>query len=103
MTSKKSILYFQGPGNYTEETLKASKERADELGIKDIVVASTEGSTALKAIELFKGYNLIVVTHVTGYKEQGEQEFSEDNMRKIREGGGKILTATMVFSARART
>lgn len=98
MTSKKSILYFQGPGNYTDESLKASKERADELGIKDIVVASTMGSTALKAVEVFTGYNLIVVTHVTGYKEPGGQELSEDRMKKICDGGGKILTATMVFS-----
>ena len=49
MTSKKSILYFQSPGDHTEETLRASKERADELGINDIVVASTEGTTASRA------------------------------------------------------
>ena len=98
MTSKKSILYFQGPGDHTEETLIASKERADELGINDIVVASTEGSTALKAVEVFKGYNVVIVTHVTGYKEPGEHEVSEVRMEKIREAGGKILTATMVFS-----
>jgi hypothetical protein len=98
MTSKKSILYFQRPGDHTEETLRASKERADELGLNDIVVASTEGSTALKAIEVFTGYNIVIVTHVTGYKEPGEQEVSENRMRKIREAGGKILTSTMVFS-----
>jgi len=51
--------------------LKASKERADELGIRDIVVASTEGSTGLKAVEVFKGYNVVIVTHVTGYKGPG--------------------------------
>ena len=58
MTSKKSILYFPGPGDHTEETLKAAKERADELGIRDIVVSSTEGTTALKAVDLFKGYKV---------------------------------------------
>ena len=98
MTSMKSIQYFDGPGDYTEETLKASKVRAKELGINDIVVASTEGSTALKAMEVFEGYNVVIVTHVTGYKEPGGQEVSEDRMRKIRESGGKILTSTMVFS-----
>jgi hypothetical protein len=28
MTSKKSILYFDGPGDHKTETLKAAKERA---------------------------------------------------------------------------
>ena len=98
MTSRKSIFYFEGPGNHTDETLKASKERADELGIKDIVVASTEGTTALKAVEVFKGYNVVVVTHVAGYQEPGGQEVSEENGKKIREAGGKILTAAHAFS-----
>jgi hypothetical protein len=98
MTSKKSILYFPSPGDHTDETLKASRERADELGIRDIVVASTEGTTALKTVDVFKGFNVVVVTHVTGYKEPGGQEVSEERMKKIREDGGKILTTTMAFS-----
>jgi hypothetical protein len=98
MTSKKSILYFEGPGDYTDETLIASKERADELGIKDIVVASTEGTTALKTVDAFKGYNVVVVTHVTGYQEPGGQEVSEEREKKIREAGGRILTAAHAFS-----
>jgi hypothetical protein len=71
MTSEKSILYFPGPGDHTDETLTAAKERADELGIKDIVVSSTEGTTGFKAVDVFKGYNVVIVTHVTGYKEPG--------------------------------
>jgi hypothetical protein len=96
--TRKSILYFSNPGDHTEETLNASKERAEELGIRDIVVASTEGSTALKAVQMFNGFNLIVVTHVTGYKEPGIQELSEDVMRTVSDAGGIVLTATMVFS-----
>jgi len=98
MTKKKSILYFPGPGDHTDETLKASKERADELGIRDIVVSSTEGTTALKAVDVFNGYNVVVVTHVTGYKEPGGQEVSDERAKKIRDGGGKIVTAAHAFS-----
>ena len=98
MASKKSIMYFDGPGDHTAETLKAAKERAEELGIIDIVLASTEGTTALKALDVFNGYNVVIVTHVTGYKEPGDQEVSEERIKKIRDAGGKILTATMVFS-----
>jgi hypothetical protein len=98
MTEKKSILYFPDPGDHTDETLKASKERADELGIRDIVVSSTEGTTALKAVNVFKGYNVVVVTHVTGYKEPGDQEVNEERAEQIHKGGGKILTAAHAFS-----
>jgi hypothetical protein len=46
---KKSIVYFEsaGPEN-TEETIRLSRERASELGIRDVVVASTHGGTRLK-------------------------------------------------------
>ena len=98
MTTKKSILYFPGPGDHTDETLKAAKERADELSIRNIVVSSTEGTTALKALDVFKGYNVVVVTHVTGYKEPGELEVSDETAEKIRARGGKIVTAAHAFS-----
>ena len=84
MTIKKSILYYPGPGDHTDETLEAAKERADELGIKDIVVSSTEGTTALKAVDVFKGYNIVIVTHVTGYGEPGSQEVSDERARAQR-------------------
>ena len=89
LIKKKSILYFTGPGDHTDETLKAAKERADELGIRDIVVSSTEGTTALRAVDVFKGYNVVIVTHVTGYKEPGELEVSNERAKKIRDRGGQ--------------
>jgi hypothetical protein len=98
MTTKKSILYFPNPGDHTDETLKAAKKRADELEIRDIVVSSTEGTTALKAVDTFMGYNVVVVTHVAGYKEPGGQEVSDERAEKIRDSGGKILTAAHAFS-----
>jgi hypothetical protein len=62
-------VYFEkaGPEN-TEETLKLAKMRAEELGIRNVVVASTTGETGVKASKVFKGYNLVVVSHVTGFK-----------------------------------
>jgi hypothetical protein len=98
MMRKKSILYFPNPGDHTDETLNAAKERADELGIRDIVVSSTEGTTALKTVDVFKGYNVVVVTHVTGYQEPGGQEVIDERAEKIRDKGGKILTAAHAFS-----
>ncbi len=99
MSQKKSTTYFSEPGEVnSNETLKVARERANELGIKDIVVASTRGETGVRAIEIFKDYNLVVVAHVTGMKEPGIQELTEDNAKKIRAGGGKIVTAAHAFS-----
>jgi hypothetical protein len=99
MATEKSILYFDGVGEeYTDETLKAARERAGELGVRDIVVASTRGGTGVKAVAVFQGYNVVVVTHSTGFREPGKQELTDENREKIEKGGGRILTASHGFA-----
>ncbi|MFC2036325.1 pyruvate kinase alpha/beta domain-containing protein [Chloroflexota bacterium] len=93
------IIYFDKPGTEnTEEVLHIAKARAEELGIKSIVVATTIGSTAVKAAELFEGMKVVVVTHVTGMMEANVQEFTEENRQKVENNGGLILTTTHAFS-----
>ncbi len=88
-------VYFEKPGiENTETTLKIAKKRAEELGIKTIVVASTVGDTALKAMDVFKGYKVIVVTHVAGMRQPDTQEFDENNKKIVEAKGGIILTTT---------
>jgi hypothetical protein len=96
---KKEILYFESTGEInTEETLKIAKERADKQGIKNLVIASTRGSTGVKAVEYFKGYNVVIVPHVTGLREPGQQELTEENKKIIEEKGGEIVIAAHMFS-----
>jgi hypothetical protein len=96
---KKSILYFSNPGEEnTDHTLKEAKIRADELGIKDIVVASTRGNTAVKVLEVFRDYNVVVIPHVTGLRQPGVQTMSNEIQEKIQEAGGKIVIMTHTFS-----
>jgi len=103
MAKDKSIIYFDEVGEKnTDETLKATKKRAEELEIKDIVVASTRGGTGVKAVEAFKGYNVVVVTHSTGLREPGKQELLEENREKIEAGDGKILTTGHAFGGVSR-
>jgi len=103
MITKKSITYFEKIGaENTEETLNVSKERADELGIKDIIIASTRGITGVKASEIFKGYNLVIVTHSTGFREPGQQELTSESHEKIVANGGKILTTSHAFAGVSR-
>jgi hypothetical protein len=96
-------VYFEEPGpQNTEETLKLAKKRADQLGIRNIVVASSTGKTGVKASELFKGYNLIVVSHVTGFRKPDFQEFLPKNRSIIENNGAKTLTTAHAFGTLGR-
>ena len=78
--------------------MEAARRRAEELGIRDVVVASTTGETGLKACKVFKGYNLVIVRHHTGFTKPGYQEMSPELEGRITESGAKILTATHAFA-----
>jgi uncharacterized protein len=95
---EEKIVYFDkpGPGN-TEEVLHIAQKRAQELGIKTIVVATNEGNTALRAIEVCKGVKIVAVTHSTGFKVPNFQELTAENRRKIEANGGVVLTTTHLF------
>jgi hypothetical protein len=88
-------VYFEKPGSEnTEEVLSIAKQRAEELGIKTIVVASTVGDTAVRATEVFNKSRVIVVTHVTGMRQPDVQEFAEENRKIVEAKGGTIITTT---------
>ncbi len=94
--SDKKIRYFNKPGpENTEATLKLAKERAKELGIKDIVIASTYGDTAFKALEIFKDMdvNIVVVTISMAFEEEG-WIMKPEVRRKLEGLGAKVLTCT---------
>lgn len=101
------VVYFEKPGRQnTDETLSLAKERAEKLGVKNIIVASTTGATGVKASQVFKNCNLIVVTIVLGYKEPKASApapgFLPKNRRTIERNGGRILTATHAFGTLGR-
>jgi len=96
---ERKTLYFQVPGEQnTESVLELVKGYAQVEGIRDIVVASTTGETGVKASRVFKGFNVVVVSHHVGFQEPGVWEMEEDNRKKILENGAKILTATHALS-----
>ena len=77
------IVYFDKPGaENTEKVLRIAKLGAEELGIKSVVVASTIGNTAVRAVEVFKGMRVVVVSHSTGMREPNVQEFTEENKQQ---------------------
>ena len=92
-------VYFDkvGPEN-TEVTLRIAKARAEELGIKTILVATTVGDSAVRSVEVFEGMTVIAVTHVTGMREANVQEFTEENRKKVESKGGIVLTTNHAFT-----
>jgi hypothetical protein len=101
---KKSVVYYSKPGKEnTEDTLTMAKERALELGIDTIIVASTGGATAILAAEHFKGFKLIIVTHVTGLREPNVQEMDPQARSTVESMGGIVHTATHAFGGVGRS
>ena len=98
---EKKITYFEKPGGEenTAKTLVLAKARAEELGIETVVVASTVGDTAVKAVDVFKGFKVIIVTHVAGIREPNTQEFTEENRKIVEKKSGIIVTAAHAFGA----
>ena len=93
------IVYFDKPGSdNTEEAFSIAKKRAEELGIKTIVVATTMGETGARAAEFFKGLKVVVVTHVTGFREPDVQQLTDENRKKIESKGAVIVTAAHAFT-----
>jgi hypothetical protein len=85
-----------------QTVLKTAKKRAEELGIKTILVASTKGATGVKTVEEFFGYNVVVVTHSTGFVGPDIQELKNENRERILKAGGRILTTTHAFGGLGR-
>jgi hypothetical protein len=101
MSIKRTTVYYEKTGKeHTEETHRIALEGAKARSIETVVVASTTGDTALKAMEAFKGsgLNLVVVTHQTGWRAPGLQLFPEETRKILEEEGVKVVTCSDAFS-----
>jgi hypothetical protein len=101
--SKVETTYFKEPGKVnSREALIIAKKRADELGLKDVVVASYTGETGALAAEIFMGYNLIVVAGMVGFMEPNQDRMKAEYKKTIEDSGGKIIRACHSFGALGR-
>jgi len=96
-------IYFERPGQEnTAEVLRLAGQRAKELGIKTVVVASTRGETAAQAVTALKGLRVIIVSHSQGFREANTNTFTEENRKVVEKGGGIIYTGTHLFAGLSR-
>jgi hypothetical protein len=102
---QKKICYFEKPGAVnTQDAARLAIERAKELNLRTIVVASTSGSTAQVFFDAMNGtgLELVVVTHVYGFSKPGEWEFSEETASRLKKQGVRIVTTTHALSGLER-
>jgi hypothetical protein len=96
-------VYFAKPGREnTARTLEIAKQRAEELGIRTILVATTTGTTGVQAARLLQGFDVIAVTHSAGFGEPNAQELTEENRAAIETAGAKVLTCQHAFGGVGR-
>ena len=91
------IVYFEkgGPHN-TDAALALAKERAEQLGIRHIVVASSSGDTGARVAKLFGDYDIIVVNGI--YPEQ----LLDTHRATIEAVGGRIVCTGHAFGMLGR-
>ncbi|MCS7144525.1 MAG: hypothetical protein NZ879_05830 [Archaeoglobaceae archaeon] len=102
---ERKIFYFEKPGEEnTEETLKLAFERAKELGIRHIVLASSYGETAKKALKyLSEDLKLVVVTYHTGFLEEGKNSMDPETENFLRNKGIVVVRQSHVLSGIERS
>jgi hypothetical protein len=97
-------MYFKKHGKEnTAQTLSLAFERAKELGIEEVVVASTKGGTAYKTLELFKEFKVVVVTYHNGFKEPFKTVMPEDVRMDLEQKGARVVCATHALSGVERS
>lgn len=107
MTIESKTAYFKKPGRVnTGEVLQIARKRAEELGINTIVVASSTGGTAARAVEVLLGRKVIAVSHSTGFThgspQPNVQKFTLKNREIVESKGGTVLTTTHAFAGVSR-
>ncbi|NOZ20481.1 MAG: hypothetical protein GXP25_05260 [Planctomycetes bacterium] len=103
---KKDIIYFEkaGPKN-TDAVVQAVAERAGELGIEHVVVASTTGRTAKAFHEALRdrGVSVIGVTIHAGWKEKDHRFLSDEERARLEAEGIRVVMSTHALSGVGRS
>jgi hypothetical protein len=90
-------MYWEHRGRAnTAGTVELALKRAEELGIRQVVVASNSGYTAEHFLD--KGVELICVTHHIGFIRPGEDEMPPQVRQSLLEMGVKLLTTTHLLA-----
>ena len=97
-------MFFDKPGkDNTEQTLNLAFQRGKELHLNEVVLASTKGDTAYKALEIFSGFRITAVTYHCGIKEPFKKVMSDEIKNDLKEKGVVVISATHALSGVERS
>ncbi|CAB1078763.1 Uncharacterized protein MJ0504 [Olavius algarvensis Delta 1 endosymbiont] len=97
-------MYFDKPGkDNTDQTLQSAADRAKELGLTEAVVATSTGKTAYRAMEIFDGFRLTVVTYHCGFKEPFKNRMEDSVRQDIEDKGIRVIAAGHALSGVERS
>jgi len=100
---KTEVLYWNRAGKKnTQGTVDVALRRAQELNIKNIVVASCTGYTTKILLKKAKGIRIVSVTHHTGFEKPGFNEMDKKTMDYLRKKGVSIYIGTHFFGGFGR-
>ncbi|MGE5391809.1 MAG: pyruvate kinase alpha/beta domain-containing protein [Deltaproteobacteria bacterium] len=90
-----------GPKN-TDDTIKLALQRATELDINHMVIASCTGDSAKKLLSYNSGRDIVCVTHHSGFASPGENEMDTSVRKDLMVQGVQVLTTTHFFAGADR-
>jgi len=97
------MQFSQSGAANTQATLEAASRRARELEISEVVVATTTGETAFKALELFGDARLIAVTYHCGFRQPFERVMPDEAQKSLQQKGVTVVSATHALSGVERS
>lgn len=94
----KTTYYETTKEDHTMETFRLAEERLQALSVKKLVIASTTGDTARKAMEYFKDkqVQLIIVPHQYFFNGK-ENAFPKSLVEELKKQGHEVHFGTMLF------
>jgi hypothetical protein len=102
---RKDIVYFDEPGPAnTDETIAAAVQRAEGLGIRHLVVASTSGDTAVKLRHAVgdRDMQVVCVTYHAGFH-GGDDTMPPRRRQELRDLGIEVVICPHALSGVERS
>ena len=88
------VHYYDQPGaQNTDDVLGVSVKRAHQLGIKQVVLASTHGRTAMRARDVFPKDTRIIAVSISAAFEREGWVMTDAERRALTSAGVQVLTA----------
>jgi hypothetical protein len=101
---EKKIFYFNKMGRANTDTLlKLARERFEELNLNHVIIATSFGGTAVKALDYFKGEEIVAVNSQYGFREPGKRSTDPEHYETLTKAGVRMIFQTHVFAGLDRS